>query len=114
MRTINEGSAYSTIVYFTTDEEPVTPTTVHYSHRNENTNTTLLDITSIGTGEEVTITIPATANSIERVSNAYEIHLITIYTDYGTDAQQTAEERYRVRNLGGVGDPVEGDSDYGD
>lgn len=111
---VKEGSAHSRTVYFTTDGEAVTPGTVHWSLRCETTGTELIARTSETPGTSLLITIPASANRIIGSANAYETKVITVWTDYGTDSQRTADEHYRVQNLGGVGDPLDDiESDYG-
>src|ERR1700761_6261436 len=64
-----------------------------------NQPTQILDWQDVSPDSSVEITIPASANSIIDDRNSYEVKLLTIQSDYGTDNQLSTEQSYRVRNM---------------
>ncbi len=97
---INEQSAYTvTVVPLSTTNAPYTPTNARYRVDDLNTRTNHVAWTTVTPSTRMTITVPATANTVENRSFAEETKVLTIQTDYGTANQVSDEREYIVKNL---------------
>ena len=75
------------------------PTTARYRLDALKTKTAIIAWTTLTAAKEMTITIPATSNTIENTSNNREKKILTVETDFGTSTAQTEEYQYWVKNL---------------
>lgn len=79
------------------------PGSVRYrlDDRTDNCVRQVLDWQDVTPDTSVEITVPASANTILNNSNRFELRVLTVQTDYGTDNQLSADETYRLQNLRG-------------
>ncbi len=105
MLIISEQSRQKFAVSFKDEDyEPFVPATIRYrlDDKTDDCLTTILDWQTVTpTDSRIEITIPSSANAILNNCNSYEIRILTIQSDYGTDNQLSEDETYRVRNLQG-------------
>jgi hypothetical protein len=102
MLTIREKSRQKfTVVFEDEDRRRFTPTTIRYRLHDKDSEQELIAWTSVTPQSSVEITIPATANRILDDDQRYETRVLTIQSDYDTDAQLSEDEEYKVKNLSG-------------
>lgn len=94
-----------TVSYFDDGDTPVTPDSATYriDSLQGSRGTAVLAATAIGslsTANDIEIT--SDQNQIIRQRNAYEIKVVTVEFEYGSDRRGTSEYRYKVINLYGV------------
>lgn len=103
MQLITEGSAIElSVAYRGDDGSLITPTTLKY-RIDDALGDVITDWTSLTPASITVIDIPATANAILDDSQPYEDRLVTVMSDEGLSTQDVTEQRYRVRNLSGIG-----------
>lgn len=82
---------------------PFVPASVRYrlDDRTDDHIRQVLDWQTVSPASSIEITIPSGANTILNDSNRFELRVLTIQSDYGTDNQLSADETYRLQNLRG-------------
>lgn len=102
MQTIPEKSRQGFSFIFEDEElEPFVPDTVRYRVHDPETDVELLAWTEVPPESTVTVIVPATVNRIVDDNKTYELRVVTVQSDYDTDAQLSQDRTYRVENLGG-------------
>ena len=105
---VKERSSFTATVYFRqrSDASAATPGTVHYRIDNISTNETVVDWTSVSPSASVSISVPASANSIGGVTyggraRRQRMQLsVSIEKDSATEVIETRE--YWVTDIYGV------------
>jgi hypothetical protein len=103
---INERTSLTlTVSFFDENDAPVTPDSATYriDSLQGSRGIAVLPATVIGSLSTTNdLEITSDQNQIIRERNPYEIKLVTVEFDYGTNKHGTVEYRYKVLNLYGV------------
>lgn len=98
-------TVFITVSFFDEDGTPVTPDSATYRIDSLQglRGTVVLPATAISPLSTTTdLEITPDQNQIIRQRNAYEIKVVTVEFEYGSDRRGTSEYRYKVINLYGV------------
>lgn len=109
MRTINEGTRQRYRFAFENESrERFIPATVRYRldditepTRIELIGWTDVSVAGLTVGLPMEILLPSSINRILNNCHRYEVRVLTVQSDYGTDDQLSDEDRYQVKNLAG-------------
>jgi hypothetical protein len=94
-----EGSSFQLqLGFFDEFRNAVTPSNARYRIDCETSRTMIQDWTSFTPSSPI-IDITSTNNAIVDQSNLFELRLVTVQANHGTDAQFTDRYRYLVKNL---------------
>lgn len=102
MLTIPEKSRLGLAFIFEDEDlRAFTPGTVRYRLHDPYRDREIIAWTSADPDSTINVIIPASANAIYDDTQAYEMRIVTVQSDYDTDDQLSAERVYRVQNLSG-------------
>jgi len=99
-RTFNEDSTATFVVRpIDKDNAQFTPTTARYRLDDFQTREELIAWTALVASTEMTITIPASAHVIQRLSRKRERKVLSVQLDNGLTSEANEEHIYWVKNL---------------
>jgi hypothetical protein len=104
MLTVREQSRQKFAVTFEDETySPFVPGSIRYrlDDKTDGHTQQILDWTDVAPDSSIEILIPSSANTILNNCNRYELRVLTIQSDWGTDEQLSDDETYRVLNLKG-------------
>jgi hypothetical protein len=102
MRTFPEKTqVWAEVRFLDRFDRPFTPATARYRLEDRDTDTMLLDWTSVSPAPVVEIAVIPTINRILNDRLQYEYRVLTVQSDVDTDNQLSQEVVYRVQNLSG-------------
>jgi hypothetical protein len=103
MDLINERTtAYVRVDFTDASGIGAVPATVTYSTKCKTTGTAIKTNVAVTPAASVTITLDALDNAIQNSASQSEEKLLTVRATYGTNDENNAEYRWRVKNLSGV------------
>lgn len=100
-RTREKQQVYIEARFLDRFDRPFTPTTVRYRVEDLNSDTELKPWTALSPAAVIEFPIDASINRILRDDSDYEVKVVTIQSDYGTEVQLSQELEYKVTNLRG-------------
>ncbi len=102
MRTYPESTqVWAEVRFLDRFDRPFVPGTARYRMEDDATDTLLQDWSALPSGPVVEVAVTPELNRILNDRNKYEIKVLTIQSDYGTNLQLSQEVRYRIKNLAG-------------
>ena len=103
MKLVNEKTALTLKASYRGDDGSIlTPTTLKYRMDCETTGQSITPWTTLTPAAVTSIPISAANNAILDDSNSYEDRSVLVMIDEGLATQEVTEQKYRVKNLGGL------------
>ena|SRR5690349_7156707 len=100
---VDEGCSSSfTVSFFSIDDVPVAPASVHYHLKDVTNCRTLVDWTEVPPASTVTIEIDAAHNALYSQCIGQQQNALTIAANKGLPKQNFKEFKYVIANLKGV------------